>query len=142
MPTGVPGVADFLLGPLAFGDLLGGDVDRNDLAARRAQRVPIGHPETFFKLVGALPGDLDADHGFARRHDRADDLLDRVRERRHAIPDKAPEMILDRYAADFGEALVDLQVAAVRRQAGEADRRGVVDQLQRGLLRKQQHARR
>ena len=31
---GVSGVADFLLGTLAFGDLFGGDVDRNDLAAR------------------------------------------------------------------------------------------------------------
>src|SRR6185295_2959699 len=97
---GVPGAADLLLGPLALGDLFSGDVDCNDLAARRAQRVPIGHPKTFFHLVGALPGDLDADHGFSRLHDRTDDLLDRVR--RHAIPDKAPEMILDRYAADFG----------------------------------------
>src|SRR5258705_8482564 len=31
---GVSGVANFLLGTLAFGDLFGGDVDRNDLAAR------------------------------------------------------------------------------------------------------------
>ncbi len=136
----VSGLADFMFGALAFGNLFGGDVDCNDLAARRTQRVPIRHPRTFLHLVGALPGHLDADHGFSRLHDRADDLLDRARERRHAIPDGAPEMIFDRYAADFGEALIDLKVAAVRRQAGKADRRGIIDQLQRWLLRKQQHS--
>ena len=42
-------------------------------------------------------------------------------------------MILDRDATDLGEALVDLQIAAVGREECEADRRGVVDLLQRRL---------
>ena len=45
-------------------------------------------------------------------------------------------MILDGNAAYVGKALVDLPVAAVGRKDSEADRRSVVDQLQRGLLRK------
>jgi hypothetical protein len=44
-------------------------------------------------------------------------------------------MILDGNAADVGQALVDLKVAAVRRQERKADRRGVIDQLQCRLLR-------
>jgi hypothetical protein len=44
-------------------------------------------------------------------------------------------MILDRDAADVGEALVDLEVAAVGGQEGQPNRRGIVDQLQRWLLR-------
>jgi hypothetical protein len=48
-------------------------------------------------------------------------------------------MIFDLYAADLGEALVDPQVPAVWRQASEADRRGVIDELQCGLLRKKQY---
>jgi hypothetical protein len=51
-------------------------------------------------------------------------------------------MVLDGDAAYFSEALVDLQVAAVGRKAGEADRRRIVDQLQGGLLRKQHDRRR
>jgi hypothetical protein len=39
-------------------------------------------------------------------------------------------MIFNRDTAYFGEALVDLQVAAVGRKDGEADRCGVVDQSQ------------
>jgi hypothetical protein len=39
-------------------------------------------------------------------------------------------MVLYRNAADIGQALVDLEVAAVRRQERKTDRRGVVDQLQ------------
>jgi hypothetical protein len=42
-------------------------------------------------------------------------------------------MILDRDAADFREALIDLKIAAVRRQASEPDRRRIVDELQRRL---------
>jgi hypothetical protein len=44
-------------------------------------------------------------------------------------------MIFDRDAAYLGQALVDLQIAAVGREEGKADRRGIVDQLQ-GRLRK------
>ena len=46
-------------------------------------------------------------------------------------------MIFNRDTAYLGEALVDLQVAAVGRKESETDRRGVVDQLQSRLLRKQ-----
>jgi hypothetical protein len=46
-------------------------------------------------------------------------------------------MILDGDPADLGEALVDLQIAAVGREESQADRRRVVDQLQGGLLWKQ-----
>ena len=93
------------------------------------ERMPVGHPEAFFGLVGALAGDLDAGDGIAGAHDRGHDAFDRVRQRRHAVSHIAPEMVLNGDAADFGEALVDLDVAAVGGEEGEADRRGVVDQL-------------
>ncbi|MGB8606539.1 MAG: hypothetical protein WCE28_15990 [Bradyrhizobium sp.] len=51
-------------------------------------------------------------------------------------------MILDGDAAYLGQALVDLQIAAIGREASETDRRRVVDQLQGRLLRKQHHGRR
>lgn len=127
--SGVPRVANFLLGTLAFGDLFGGHIDRDDLAACCTQRMPISHPEAFNELVRALTGHLYSDDRFAAFHDRADDLLDGVRELGHAVPHETPEMIFDRYAADLGQTLVDLQVATVRRQAGKPDRRRVVDQL-------------
>jgi hypothetical protein len=50
-------------------------------------------------------------------------------------------MILDGYAAYLGKTLVDLEIAAVGREAGEANRHRVIDQLQGGLLRKQHHGR-
>jgi hypothetical protein len=78
-------------------------------------------------LIGALTGDLDAGHRLAGLHDRADDAFDRLGQPRHAVAHRAAEMILDRDAADLGEALVDLQIAAVGRQECEADRRGIVD---------------
>src|SRR5262249_58183326 len=102
------GSADFPLGALALGNLLGGDVDRNNFAAWRAQRMPIGDPRAFLGLIRTLPRDLDTDDGFSRLYDRANDLLNGIRERRHAIPDEAPEMIFHRYSANLGEALVDL----------------------------------
>ena len=45
-------------------------------------------------------------------------------------------MAFNRDTADLREALVDLQIVAVGRKVGEANRRGVIDQLQRRLLRK------
>jgi hypothetical protein len=47
-------------------------------------------------------------------------------------------MILNRYAADFGQTLVDLEVSAVKRQASKADWGGVVDQLHGRHFREQQ----
>jgi hypothetical protein len=43
-------------------------------------------------------------------------------------------MILDGDAAYLGEALVDVQVAAIRRKNGKADRRRIIDQTQGRLL--------
>ena len=119
---------------LALGDLFRRHVDADDLAARTVHRMPIGNPETFLDLIGALTRDLDAGHRFAGLHDRADDAFDRLGQRRHAVAHRAAQMILHRDAADFGEALVDLQIAAVGRQEREADRRRVIDRLQ-GRLR-------
>ena len=143
MPQGclrcVAGVPNLPLSALAFGDLFSGDVDRNDLAAWRAQRMPICHPVPLLDLVGALAGYLDPDHRLAGFHDRTYDRFDGIRQRRHAIPDEAAKMIFHRNPANLGEAMVDLQIPAVGGQAGEPDRRGVIDQLQGGLLRKQYH---
>ncbi len=122
-------------GALALGNLLGGNIDADDLAIRIAVRMPVGDPKALTGLVGALAGHLDAGDGIAGPHDRGHDALDRVGQRRHAIAHIAPQMILDRNAADIGQALVDLEVAAVRRQESKPDRRGVVDQLQCRLLR-------
>ena len=119
----------------SFGDLFGRDVDADDLAVIVAVGMPIGDPETLVGLVGALARDLNAGDGIAGAHDRGHDAFDRVRQRRHAVSHIAPEMVLDGDAADIGQALVDLEVAAVGGQEGKADRRGVIDQLQGRLLR-------
>ena len=122
------------LGALALGDLFRRHVDPDDVAGRTAQRMPIGDPESFLAAVGTLTRNLDAGHRLAGRHDRIDDGFHRVGERWHAIAHRAADVILDRDAADFGEALIDLQVAAVGRQAREADRRRIIDELQGRLL--------
>ena len=46
---------------------------------------------------------------------------------------RAAQMVFDRNAANVGQALVDLQIAAIGRKEGQPDRRGVVDELQRRL---------
>src|SRR5258708_14569312 len=111
---GVACAADFTLAALALGDLFGGDIDADDVAVRPTLRMPVGDPTAILILAGALAVDLDPGHGIAGRHDRSHDGLDRVCERRHAVAHRAAEMPLDRDPADLGEALVDLQVAAVR----------------------------
>ena len=90
-------------------------------------------------LVSALPGNLDAVDRFSGFHDGPNDLLDGISESRHAIPDGAAQVVFNRDPAYLGEPFVDLQIAAVRREACEPDRRGIVDELQRGL-RKQHRA--
>ena len=121
-------------GALAFGDFFGRHVDADNLAGPVAQRVPIGDPCTFLRLVGALASDLDARHRLAGLHDRANDGLDRFGEGRHALAHGATEMIFDGNAAYLGKTLVDVQIAAIARQDGKANGRGIVDRLQRGLL--------
>jgi hypothetical protein len=105
-------------------------------------RCPWRTPKPFVGLVSALTGDLDANYRVTGIHDRAYDAFDRIGQRRHAVPNRTSQMILHRDAAYLGEALVDLQVATVGREASEADRRHIVDQLQGGLLRKQHDGRR
>jgi hypothetical protein len=98
--------------------------------------VPISDPGALVGLIGALTGDLDANHRLTRIHDRTDNSFDRLGQSRYAFANRASEMIFDGDAAYFSEALVDLQIAAVGRQECEANRRRIVDQLQGGLLRK------
>src|SRR5450759_415436 len=98
--------------------------------------MPIGDPKPFVGLVSALTSNLDAGHRIAGIHDRTDDAFDRLGQRRYAIPNRASQMILHGDAAYLCEALVDLQITAVGREASEADRRRIVDQLQGGLVRK------
>ena len=109
------------------------NVDAHDIARRPSQRMPIGYPISILVPIGALSGDLDAGHGFSSLHDRTDDLLDRCRERRHTFANRTTQMALNRDAADFGEALVDMQIATIRRKECEADRRCIVNQLQSRL---------
>ena len=96
--------------------------------------MPIGHPPALFGLIGALAGNLDAGHRIARVHDRADNVFDRVCQTGHAVSYRTSQMVFNRNAAYFGKALVDLQIAAVRRKNGQPYRRRIIDQLQRRLL--------
>jgi len=77
--------------------------------------MPIGDPEPLVGLIGALACDFNAGHGIAGFHDRADDAFDRVGQRRHAVSHRTSQVIFDGDTADIGEALVDLQIAAVWR---------------------------
>ena len=112
-------VNDSLLGPL----------ERVGLAWM-ASRLPawvVPDHLTFVGLIGALTSDFDAGHRIPGFHDRANDAFNGVGQRRHAVPDRPPQMILHGDAAYLCEALVDLQVTAVGREAGKANRRRVVD---------------
>ena len=129
----LPRPPHLLLAALALGDFFRGHVDGDDFAAGRPQRMPVGDPGALLRLVGALPGDLDPGDRLAGFHDRADDLFHRAGQSGDTVADRAPEMVLDGDAAYFGEALIDLKVAAIRRQAGKPDRRRVIDELQRRL---------
>src|SRR6266576_2677342 len=99
--------------------------------------MPIGDPKPLLGLIGSLSGNLDANHWITGIHDRADDAFDRIGQSRYAVPDRAPQMVLNGDAAYVGEALVDLQIAAVRRETSQPDRRRIIDKLQGRLLRKQ-----
>jgi hypothetical protein len=66
-------------------------------------------------LIGALTGDLDANHRLAGIHDRADNSFDRFSQGWYAVPNRAAQMILDGDAAYLGKTLVDLQITAVGR---------------------------
>src|ERR1700761_6418004 len=99
----------------AFGDLLGCDIDTYDLAIRPPDRMPVGDPRAVIDLVGALPGDLDPGYRLAGCHDGADDRFDRFSQCRYALSHRSPQMPLDGNPAYFGEALVNVQVAAVGR---------------------------
>jgi hypothetical protein len=137
----IPRKTHFLLGSLAFGDFFGSDVDSYNLAAGRAKRVPVGDPEAFFGLIGTLALYLDPDDGLTRQNNGLHDLLDGIGEGRDAIPDEAPEMILDRDAAYFGQMLIDPQITAIRREARETDGGRIIDELKRRLMREQQNVR-
>src|SRR5271156_1293368 len=115
---------------LALGDFFGRDVDSDNFAFSIAQRVPIGDPPAFFGSVRALATDLNASYRLASTHDRTDNAFDRIGQSRYTVANRASQVILDGNAAYVGKALVDLQVTAVGRKDGEADRCGVVDQLQ------------
>ena len=115
---------DAIRAPETIGSSLPGD-----LTPRVAMRMPVGDPKTFFGLIGALARYFDPDHGIACLHDGMHDAFDGIGQRGHAIPHVAPQMIFNGDAADVGKALVDLEVAAVQREEGEADRRRVVNQL-------------
>ncbi len=104
--------------------------------------MPIGDPKPFLGLIGALAGNLDANHWIARIYDGADDAFDRIGQSRYAVPNRAPQMVLNGDAAYLGEALVDLQIAAVGRETSQPDRRRIIDKLQGRLLRKQHDRRR
>ena len=119
---------------LALGDLFRGNVDADDLTGPVAMGMPIGDPEALVGLIGALTGHLDAGHGIAGSHDRLHDAFDRIGQRRHTIPDRAPQMVLNGNAAYFGQALIDLKITAIKREESQTDRRGIIDQLQRRLL--------
>src|SRR5450755_3816382 len=95
--------------------------------------MPIGYPKSLLAVVGPLRGDLDAGDGFSGLQDRADNFFNRRCERRHAFPDGAAEMAIDRDPADFSQTLVYVNIAAVRREECETDRGCIVDQLQRRL---------
>ena len=118
---------------LALGDLLGHHVDADDCAPRPPQRVPAGQPEALrVAPVGPLPVDLDAGDRRAGLENRPDDLLDLIGDHRHRFAHRAPDMAVDRDAADFRQSRVDLQIAAVGAQEGEADRRRIVQQAKLG----------
>src|SRR5262245_45387127 len=94
------------------------------------QWMPIGDPGSLLVLTGPLSRDLNAGHGSTRVDDRTDDAFDRICQGRHALPDGTADMIRNWDATYLGEPLVDSQVAAIGGQNREADRRGVVDELQ------------
>ena len=105
----------------------------HDVSRRPAQRMPIGYPKSLFALGRRAAQRPRRPYGFSGLQNRADNLLDRRCERRHAFPDRAAQMAIDRDAADFSETLIYMHIAAVRRKECEANRGCVVNQLERRL---------
>src|SRR5262249_9486472 len=95
--------------------------------------MPAGQPATIgAELVDALAADFDPRDRLSGRQDRLNDLFDMIGEIGHDVAHRSPDMVGDRNSAHFGQTLIDLQVAAIRRNACEPDRGSIVDQLKIG----------
>jgi hypothetical protein len=70
--------------------------------------MQISDPKPLVDLVSALAGNFDTNHWITGVHNRADNTFDRIGQRRHALANRATEMILDGDATYFSEALVYL----------------------------------
>jgi hypothetical protein len=133
VPQRLLGRDPLLLRALAIGNFLGNHIYARNGAIRAPYRMPAGEPEPLrIGSVRPLPVDLDAGDGLARAQDALDDALDLIGDLRERLAHGASDMIGDRNSADFSQTLVDLKVAAVRRQECKADRGGVVDQTKLG----------
>ena len=84
------------------------------------------------ELVRPLPANFDAGDRLAGAHDGFDDFFDLICNLRNSFANRASDVIGDGNTADLRQPLVDLHVAAIGRKKREADRSGVVDQLEIG----------
>jgi hypothetical protein len=115
------------LGALAFGDLLGNHIDADDGALRTPRRMPAGKPESLSIGAGRpLPVDLDAGDGLAVAQDELNDFLDLIGDLRHCLAHRPPDVVGERDPADFRQALVDPQIAAIPSEECKSDRGGIV----------------
>ena len=121
------------LGALAFGYVLGDDIDADDVTFRALQRMPVRDPDVVgIAFVGTLSVNLHAGDGLAGSNDGLNQAFHLFGDLRNGLANRAPDMVGDRYAADLGQALIDLQIPAVGRQKRKPYRCGVVDQLELG----------
>src|SRR6267154_1195110 len=107
----------------------------DDDALRTPQWMPAGEPESLrIGAVGPLPIDFDARDGLALAQNELNDFLDLIRDLRDDLTHRPSDMIGGRNPADFRQALVDLQIAAIRTEECKADGGGVVNQPKFGRL--------
>src|ERR1700738_1431910 len=95
----------------AFGNLFGCDVDSHNLAIWTPYRMPVRNPRAMFVLITALPCYLDPGHRLAACHDGPNDRFDRFGQCRYALSHRSSQMPFNGNAANFGEMLVNLQIA-------------------------------
>lgn len=116
------------LSALAFGDLLGRDVDANDQAAAVFQGMPVGDPDAILVgAVGPLAVDFDAGDGLAGTHNRPDELFHLIGHFRDRLAYRPSNVIGDGQAANLRQVLIDHHVTAIRAEKRQPDRRRLVD---------------
>jgi len=115
---------------LSFSDLLGSDIDPNDLPALVFQRVPICDPDTIsVRPIRSLTVDLVAGDRFACAQDRLHDAFNLLCDLRDRLTYSTANVVRDWEPANFDQVLIYHHVTTIGAKKSQTDRRCLVYQL-------------